>query len=153
MDRCHDRKLKRLDLSLHKLPSSLAIAESFLYHNFMQFSLDPNWVEAMGSVEGAVNRKLEVRLVEHTDEVAENKDADDGLWEEDDEEEENSDLKSACETASSSTMDIEVDDGVDIVFPQLHDYLSEHLALPPLVNVREDPTVMKKAAGGAPRVF
>ncbi|KAF8531121.1 hypothetical protein JB92DRAFT_2825270 [Gautieria morchelliformis] len=95
----------------------------------------------------------ETLLVEHTDEVAENKEVDDGLWEDDEEEEENSDLKFARETASSSTMDIEVDDGVDIVFPQLHDYLSEHLALPPLVNVREDPTVMKKAAGGTPRVF
>ncbi|KAF8478862.1 hypothetical protein JB92DRAFT_3133763 [Gautieria morchelliformis] len=47
-------------------------------------------------------------------------------------------------------MDIEVDDGVDIGVVQLRNYLNEHPALPPLVNVGEDPTVMKKAAGSAP---
>jgi hypothetical protein len=55
-------KLKRLDLYLRGLPSSLAIVEPFSRYNFTHFSLDPDWVEAIGSVEGAVNRELEVRL-------------------------------------------------------------------------------------------
>ena len=59
---CRDSKLKRLDLYLRGLPSSLAISESFSHYNFAQFSLDPDWVDAIGSVQGAVNRKLEVRL-------------------------------------------------------------------------------------------
>jgi hypothetical protein len=59
---CRDSKLKRLDLYLRGLPSSLAISESFSRYNFAQFSLDPDWVDAIGSVQGAVNRELEVRL-------------------------------------------------------------------------------------------
>jgi hypothetical protein len=58
-------KLKRLDLYLHGLPSSLAITESFSRYNFAEFSLDPDWVENIGSVQGAVNRELEVRLGTH----------------------------------------------------------------------------------------
>ena len=72
------------------------------------------------------------------EEMAENTELDDGLWEEeeeDDDDDENSVLKSACETASSTMMDVEVDDGVDMSIPQLHDYLSDHQALSPLVNV------------------
>jgi hypothetical protein len=57
-----DSKLKRLDLYLRGLPSSLAINETFSRYNFAHFSLDPDWVEAIGSIEGAVNRELEVRL-------------------------------------------------------------------------------------------
>jgi len=59
---CHDSKLKRLDLYLHRLPSSLDITESFLCYNFAQFSLDLDWVEAIDSVEGVVNCELEVQL-------------------------------------------------------------------------------------------
>ena len=67
---------------------------------------------------------------------------------------ENSVLKSACETTSSTTMDVEVDDGVDVSVPQLRDYLSDRPASSPLVNVGEGPNVMKKAVGSsAPRVF
>ncbi len=50
-----DSKLKRFDPYLHGLPS-LAITVSFSCYNFTHFSLDPDWVEAIGSVEGAVNR-------------------------------------------------------------------------------------------------
>ena len=31
-----------------------------LSYNFAQFSLDPDWVEAIGSVQGVVNREFEV---------------------------------------------------------------------------------------------
>jgi hypothetical protein len=63
MDHEHrNSKLKRLDLYLRGLPSSLAIAESISRYNFTEFALDPDWVEAIGSVEGAVNHELEVRL-------------------------------------------------------------------------------------------
>jgi hypothetical protein len=90
------------------------------------------------------------------EEVGEDKELDDGLWEDDDDDDddENSVLKSARETASSTTMDVEVDDGVDVGVPQLRDYLSDRPASSPLVNVGEGPNVMKKAAGSsAPRVF
>jgi hypothetical protein len=51
-------------------------------------------------------------------------------------------------------MDVEVDDGVDIGVPQLRDYLSDHPAMSPLVDVREGPNATKKAAcSSAPRVF
>jgi hypothetical protein len=47
-----------------------------------------------------------------------------------------------------------VDDGVDIGVPQLRDYLSDHPAMSPLVDVREGPNATKKAAcSSAPRVF
>ena len=63
---CRDSKLKRLDLYLRGLPSSVATGtESFSRYNFAQFSVDPDWVEAIGSVPGAVNRELEVRLGTH----------------------------------------------------------------------------------------
>ena len=89
------------------------------------------------------------------EEVGEDKELDDGLWEDDGaNDKENSVLKSAHETASSTTMDVEVDDGVDVGVPQLRDYLSDRPASSPLVNVGEGPNVMKKAAGSsAPRVF
>ena len=77
-----------------------------------------------------------------------NNDDDDG------DEEEDPVLMSAHETASSTEMDIEKDDGVDIAVPPLRDYLSDHLAMSPLVDVREGPRAMKKAASSsAPRVF
>jgi len=61
--RCCYSKLKRLDLYLLRLPSSLAITESFSHYNLTQFSLDLDWVlEAIGSVVGAVNCELEVQL-------------------------------------------------------------------------------------------
>ena len=69
-------------------------------------------------------------------------------------EEESPVLKSAHETASSTTMDVEADNGVNVGVPQLCDYLSDCPALSPLVNVREGLNVMKKVAGSSvPRVF
>ena len=53
-------KPKRLDLYLRRLRSSLAICESLSRYDLVHFSLDPDWVEVIGSVEGAVNRELEV---------------------------------------------------------------------------------------------
>ena len=47
------------------------------------------------------------------EEVGENKELDDGLWEDDDDEEENPVLNSACKTEISTTMDVEVDNGVE----------------------------------------
>lgn len=105
-------------------------------------------------------------VAEPTEEVGENKEPEDRLWEDDcdcdddddeeEEEEENPVLKSARETASSTGMDIEVDDGVDVGVPQLRDYLSDRPAMSPLVNVREGPNAMKAAAtrsSSTPRVF
>ena len=63
--KCCDSKLKRLDLYLCGLPSSLATMESFSCYNFTQFSVDLDWVEAIGSVSGAVNYKFEVQLGTH----------------------------------------------------------------------------------------
>ena len=57
---CRDSKLKRLDLYLRGLPSSVATTESFSCYNFAQFSVDLDWVEAIGSVQGVVNRQFEV---------------------------------------------------------------------------------------------
>jgi len=87
--------------------------------------------------------------------VGEIKELDDGLWEDDDDDkEEDPVLKSACETTSSTTMDVELDDGVDIGVPQLCDYLSDHPALSQLVDVGEGSNAMKKAvSSSAPRVF
>jgi hypothetical protein len=63
MDHEHrDSKLKGLDLYLRGLPSSLAITESISRYNFTKFAPDPDWVEAIGSVEGAVNHELKLRL-------------------------------------------------------------------------------------------
>ena len=89
-------------------------------------------------------------------EGGENHELNDRLWDDDDmkEEEKNPVLKSACKTASSTTMDVEVDDGVDIGVPQLHDYLNDFPALSPLVSVGEG--LKKKVAGlmaSVPRVF
>ena len=39
--------------------------ESFSHYNFTQFSIDPDWVEAIGSVPGVVNCELEVWLGTH----------------------------------------------------------------------------------------
>jgi len=55
-------KLKKLSLYLRRLPPSLAVIDSFSRYNFQDFSPDPDWVEKIGTVEGAVNRELEVRL-------------------------------------------------------------------------------------------
>jgi hypothetical protein len=66
---CCDSKLKRLDLYLCRLPSSLAISESFSHYNFTQFSLDLDWVEAICSIQGAVNCKLEVQLGTHANDA------------------------------------------------------------------------------------
>lgn len=98
-----------------------------------------------------------------TDKARENEDLKDRLWEDDDisdddedeeEEEENPVLKSACETASSTGMEVEVDDGVVIGVPQLRDYLSDFPAMSPLVDVKEGLRATKKATSlSAPRVF
>lgn len=74
-------------------------------------------------------------LAEPTEEAGENPELD-RLWEDedddgdddddDDEDGENLVLKSARETASSTAMDVEVDDGVDIGVLQLCDYLPCH---------------------------
>jgi hypothetical protein len=55
-------------------------------------------------------------LAEPTEKAGEIKELDDWLWEDDDDddEEENPVSKSARETASSTTMDVELDDGVDV---------------------------------------
>jgi hypothetical protein len=55
-------KLKQLALYLRGLPPSLPILESFSHYNFWDFSPDVDWIERTGTVEGAVNRELEVRL-------------------------------------------------------------------------------------------
>jgi hypothetical protein len=101
-------------------------------------------------------------VAEPTEEVGENKEPEDRLWEDDcdddddeEEEEENTVLKSARETASSTGMDVEVDDRVDVGVPQLRDYLSDRPAMSPLVDVREGPNAMKAAtrSSSTPRVF
>jgi hypothetical protein len=111
----------------------------------------------------AASSSIEPLLVaEPTEEVGENKEPEDRLWEDDcdddndeEEEEENTILKSACETASSTGMEVEVDDGVDVGVPQLCDYLSDRPAMSPLVDVREGPNAMKAAtrSSSTPRVF
>jgi len=40
----------------------LAILNSFPRYNFQDFAPDPDWVEKIGTIEGAVNQELEVRL-------------------------------------------------------------------------------------------
>jgi len=55
-------KLNQLSLYLRQLPPSLAILNSFSCYNFQDFAPDPDWVEKIGTIEGAVNRELEVRL-------------------------------------------------------------------------------------------
>jgi hypothetical protein len=103
-------------------------------------------------------------VAEPTEKVGENKEPEDRLWEDDcdddddeeEEEEENTVLKAARETASSTGMDVEVDDRVDVGVPQLCDYLSNRPAMSPLVDVREGPNAIKKAAtqsSSTPRVF
>lgn len=62
----HDTKLQRLAVYLHRLPSSLPI-NLFSHYNFQDFSLDPEWIEIIGMVEGAVNRELETWLGMHAD--------------------------------------------------------------------------------------
>jgi hypothetical protein len=99
---------------------------------------------------------------EPTEEAGENK-LKDILWEDGDdddddddgdEEDENPVLKSAREAASSTVMDVEEDDGVDIGVPQLRDYLSDRPAMSPLVDVREGLNVTKRVASlSAPKVF
>jgi hypothetical protein len=94
-------------------------------------------------------------LVEPTKKVGENTELD-RLWKDKDDDSDNSNdedengenpvLKFVCETASSTAMDIEVDNGVDIGVLQLHNYLSDHLAMLPLVDDREGSNTMKKAA-------
>jgi hypothetical protein len=108
------------------------------------------------AVSHPTSSSTETLLAEPTEKAGEIKELDDGLWEDDDDDEEEEDpvLKSARETASSTTMDVELDDGVDIGVPQLRDYLSDRPALSPLVDVREGSNETKKAAGSsAPRVF
>jgi hypothetical protein len=62
--------------------------------------------------------------------------------------------RSACETASSTAMNVEMDDGVDIGVPQILDYLSDRPAMSSLVDVREGPDVTKRvASSSAPRSF
>ncbi len=114
---------------------------------------------------GPASSSTELLLAKPTEEVGENEKLEGRLWEdgdddddddnEEEEEEEDPVLKSARETASSTAMDIEVDDGVDIGIPQLLDYLSDCPAMSPLVDVREGPNVMKKvvADSSAHRVF
>ena len=43
-------------------------------------------------------------------------------------------------------MDVEADDGVDIGVLQLHDYLSDRPAMPPLVDVKEGPNATCSSA-------
>jgi hypothetical protein len=101
-------------------------------------------------------------VAEPTEKVGESKEPEDRLWEDDcndeeeEEEEENTVLKSAHKTASSTGMDVEVDDGVDVGVPQLRDYFRDRPAMSPQVDVREGPNAMKKAAtrsSSTPRVI
>ena len=56
-------KLQRLATYLHKLPNSLAVKSSKdSRYDFQGFEPDPEWVDNIGTVEGAVNRELECRL-------------------------------------------------------------------------------------------
>ena len=57
-----DTKLKRLSVYLRDLPASLPTADTSSRYNFINFSPDPGWIEDIGTVEGAINRELEVRL-------------------------------------------------------------------------------------------
>ena len=85
----------------------------------------------------------------------EDKELDDELWEDEGDEDEGNDiLLSAHKTASSSTMDLETDDGVDVSIPQLRNYLNDSPVLTPLVSVSEGSNVTKRAtASTVPKVF
>jgi len=96
---------------------------------------------------------MDIEGVDEQDEV------DDTLWEDEDNEEDNDVLLSARETASSSVMDVEAADGVDVSIPQLRDFLSDTPAFSPLIaftGVGGQSSMMNKAASTdsiTPRVF
>jgi hypothetical protein len=76
----------------------------------------------------------------------EDKELDNKLWEDEgDEDEGNNILLSARKTASSSTVDLETDDGVDVSVPQLHNYLCDSPALTPLISISEGSNMTKWA--------
>jgi hypothetical protein len=77
------------------------------------------------------------------------------LWEDDgDEDEDNEELIAARGIASSSMVNIEEDDGVDVSVPQLRDFLSDTPALSLLANIGEGSNVTRKTTGSErPRVF
>ena len=55
-----NEKLQQLATYLRGLPNSLALKSSEDSHyDFQGFEPDPEWVEDIGTVEGAVNRELE----------------------------------------------------------------------------------------------
>jgi hypothetical protein len=89
--------------------------------------------------------------------IDEDNELDDDLWEEEDDENEGNDiLVSAHETVSSSMMDIEMDNGVDVSVPQLRDFLSDAPASVPLVDVGDSEASgsTKTATGSStPRIF
>jgi len=58
----HNMKLKKLAFYLQGLPASLPITSWFSQYNFDKFELNEDWIETIGTVKGAVNRNLEVRL-------------------------------------------------------------------------------------------
>ena len=55
-------KLKKLAFYLRGLPASLPITSSFSRYNFNNFELNEDWIKTIGTVEGVVNRELEVQL-------------------------------------------------------------------------------------------
>jgi len=89
------------------------------------------------------------------EEVEENKELDDGLWDDDDDDKEEENPPKVCmRDCKQHYNGWEVDDRVDVGVPQLRDYLSDCPALSPLVNVREGLNLIKKLAGSSvPKVF
>ena len=90
--------------------------------------------------------------------VDEEKELDGDLWEDDDSEEEEADCRrmaEARELASSSVMDIEEAEGVNVGIPDLLDLLSDRPASRPSesVGVEIQPNLARKANLQTPRVF
>src|SRR5882724_1291714 len=58
-----DNKLLQLAIYLNGLPDSLPIKDpADSHYNFQIFELEAEWIDTIGSFEGAVNRELECRL-------------------------------------------------------------------------------------------
>ena len=88
--------------------------------------------------------------------VDEEQELDDDLWEDnsEDEEADHQRLAEVHELASSSVMDIEEDEGVDVGAPNLLDLLSDQPALRTSVGVEPQPKPAKKVTNSQiPRVF
>src|SRR5882672_6462300 len=58
-----NNKLLQLAIYLNGLPDSLPIKDPpHSHYNFQIFELEAEWIDTIGSIEGAVNRELECRL-------------------------------------------------------------------------------------------